>query len=236
MSDAAAVAPYQEKLLKSWVAEDLDASNLLSHFLESPIATEYGLRGETFSIDSLTMSGIYNYLGDSLNGYYEKGSSLSNIYQRTYGDREAEAIYAVWNGNYTGCAYPENRVSCALDFAAKAMSKTFRDAPYIANGTQGTRGEAFSDLIHVRVTWYWIALPVCMWVLALITFVGTVWSSSAPEMLVWRNSTLPMVFLELDHELKGIGTGRLDGKGLQQRAEKVKGRLHVGGGEIKFAA
>ena len=39
-----------------------------------------------------------------------------------------DIMMAIWNSNYTGhgCVHSESHVSCALELAAKAMSKMFR--------------------------------------------------------------------------------------------------------------
>ncbi|KAF2828743.1 hypothetical protein CC86DRAFT_465487 [Ophiobolus disseminans] len=228
--------PYQEKLLKSWTAEDLTPKPLLSSVLPAPTAPEYGLFGnQTYSIEALTHSGLFNFLGDTLNGYYER--SGGDYYKYPWSDNDNDAVFALWHGNYTGCAeaYKDNRVSCGLDFAAKAMSKTFRDAAYIANGTYGN-GDAFASVIHVNVTWYWMTLPVLMWIFAFTTFLGMVWKASEPGSKTWRNSVLPMVFMSVEEggEDRVVRDASVEQGALKRRAEALRGVMDVSERGVRF--
>jgi hypothetical protein len=142
--------PYAEKLLKSWTAEDLRIPRTCE--LPAPVATDYGLDGkQNYTIESFTCSGITIFFGE-FDGYYEKAASSNNEYKGLRGER-SEVIYALWNGNYTGCAeaHKDNRISCGLDLVAKAMSRTFRDFNSIANSTSNN-GNAFAPVIHVTVS------------------------------------------------------------------------------------
>ena len=229
-------SPYREEVLKSWTSTDLNPSapsQVHTFILDAPVAPEYGLYGQTFSVDFNTMLGIYNFMVKNFNGYYDKPSTQMNSFLTEYGASAEDTVSAIWNGNFSGCAYPENRVSCAADLIAKALSKTFRDEPYVVNGTRGSAGVAFSPVIHVRVTWYWITLPVLIWALACVTFVGTVWKSSA-QVHVWRNSPLPIVFMKVESDDTEDVQAGADRKTLERRAKKVKGRVEVSGGQVAF--
>lgn len=98
------------------------------------------------------MFGLFNLISDNFVGYYESQGGTGNNFMDDSGARAPDAVSAIRNGNYSGCEHETNRVACALELTAKAMSKTIRDRPYLVNGTQGTAGEAFSPVIHVRVT------------------------------------------------------------------------------------
>jgi hypothetical protein len=224
LSDPIATSPYAEDILKIWTAE---ANNIraLEYKVIVIVAPEYGVYSQNFSIDSHAVESFSSEYQNALQGYYSKGGSLSNSFQKhgTQTFQPDEVILALWTSNVTNCTYPNNRVSCALDLVSKAMSKTFCDWTYIVNGTQGTRGEACSPVIHIRVLWVWIALPACTWLLALVTFVSTAWRSNVLGVHVWQISTLPIVFMELDSEAEVDGGGGVGVKALQRRAGVMRG-------------
>jgi hypothetical protein len=214
-------------------AEDPISKPLLPFNLSAPFAPESGLYGnQTFAVSS---NGLMIYLGTSLNGYYEKPAGLVNLFQSSFVNHtNNDIVAALWNGNFTGCAdaHKDNRVSCGLDLFAKALSKTFRDAAYSANGAH-PNGDAFASVIHVNVTWYWIVLPVLLWAPAFVTFLGTVWKTSRPDAKVWRNSVLPLVFMGVEGESQETDT-LVDGRALKKRSEALRGVVRTTDGEVKF--
>jgi hypothetical protein len=132
------------------------------------------------------------------------------LYQNSWNNEDNNVVFALWNSKFIGCAdaYKDNRVSCGLDLVAKAMFKTFHNAAYSANGAY-PNGDAFAPVIHVNVTWYWIALPVLLWAFAFATFLGTVWKASKSGMKVWRNSLLLLVLMSIEGERKESARRRI---------------------------
>jgi hypothetical protein len=228
-------SPYKEEILKTWKASP-DA--IFKYQIESPIAPEYGLYGQNFSLAGRTAESLFAFIDGDFSGTYTRDGVTSNEFRSSYTDEKApELVSAIWYGNYSNCGDDRNRVSCAMHLAAKAMSKTFRDAPYVVNGTLGTAGIAYSPVIHVLVTWQWIALPVLVWVLALATFFGTAWKSTLSGVYVWRNNPLPLVFMRVDGEVKERGEGvgsAVANKALSRRARGYEGSLRVEGDEIRL--
>jgi len=235
--DQSAEPPYREEVLKTWFQDPSPGVWHPVGEIQAPVEPEYGVNGENFTIQSRTAQSILYYI-DTFSGVYEKRSGSDNTFANDYiPDSSApdEVIFALWNGNYTECEYPDNRISCGLDLATRAMSKTMRDFPYDMNGTQGAVGDAYSPIVHIHVTWVWITLPVCTWVLALVTFLATVWKSSQRTEHVWRNSTLPISFMILEEEAVEQGELSTDVKALQHRATAIKGRVQIEDGQVKFA-
>jgi len=231
-SDQATETPYKEEILKTWL---LDPYNLIERQpsqVELPIAPEYGLNNQTISANRGVLTSIHWFFGTAVTGTYTwnpLNAEYSSGYKEMYG---SEAIVALWNANYTGhnCA-SKNRVSCALELVSKGISKTVRDQPWIKNGTQGTAGKAYSPVIFVQVSWYWISLPAFVWFLALFTFLSTAWKSSM-SVHAWRNSPLPLVFMKLEDEEQG--PGGVSYKALNERAERYRGRVKAQLGDIRF--
>jgi hypothetical protein len=221
--------PFKEEILKTWPID----YNYLVPVRTTLFAPEYGAYNQTFSIERRSFDGMNNFFDDAFNGGLEPQSAIDDGYYTLYGD-ERDAIYAIWNSNYTGhnCTYKDNRVSCAMELVSKAISKTFRDQPWVENGTQGTAGVAYSSVIFVRVTWYWITLPICVWLLALCTFLGTAWKSSKPGVHVWRNNSLPLAFMKLHED--GQEADGVSQQALSKRAERMRGKLRADLRDIEF--
>lgn len=236
--DQSAEPPYREEILKTWYLDpSLDVWHPAGE-LQAPVEPEYGVNGENFTIEAVTASSIFYFI-DTFSGVYAKHGGLDNTFasdDMPDSSQPDEIIFALWNGNYTECEYPDNRISCGLDLAARAMSKTMRDSPYDVNGTQGAVGHAYSPIVHIHVTWIWITLPACTWVLALVTFLATAWKSSQRTEHVWRNSTLPILFMILEEETVEQGERDTDVKALQQRATAIKGKVQIEDGLVKFAS
>ncbi|KAI4906766.1 hypothetical protein J4E90_010225 [Alternaria incomplexa] len=236
--DQSAEPPYREEILKTWYLDpSLDVWHPAGE-LQAPVEPEYGVNGENFTIEAVTASSIFYFI-DTFSGVYAKHGGLDNTFasdDMPDSSQPDEIIFALWNGNYTECEYPDNRISCGLDLAARAMSKTMRDSPYDVNGTQGAVGHAYSPIVHIHVTWIWITLPACTWVLALVTFLATAWKSSQRTEHVWRNSTLPILFMILEEETVEQGERNTDVKALQQRATAIKGKVQIEDGLVKFAS
>jgi len=230
-ADQVTETPYKEEVLKTWWVDPYNLTDRQPSQVKLPIAPEYGLNNQSFSGLGGVLAGINSFFGLALTGSYDWAPlhSQYNAEGTLYG---TDAIEALWNANYTGhgCA-SENRISCGLELATKGIFKTVRDQPWIKNGTQGTSGEAYSAVIFVRVSWYWISLPIFVWLLALFTFLSTAWKSST-GIHVWRNSPLPLIFLKLreeEHENGGVSY-----KALTKRAERYQGRVQAQLNDIRF--
>ncbi|ORY10632.1 hypothetical protein BCR34DRAFT_485302 [Clohesyomyces aquaticus] len=229
--------PYRETLVKTWLSPGSKLVDSTSYAMSFPDDPEHGLQSnEIFGFNGSSASGLFNTISDTFDGYYEMGGIASQVFSRAGGLPASDAVSAIWNGNFTGCEHPENRVSCAVELVTKAMSKTIRDTPFNANGTLGTAGKAYSPVLHVHVTWYWISLPVFVWGMALVTFLATVWKSSAPGINVWRNSVLPLVFMKVMSEEERIGANGAAMRELEKRAGGLKGVVSVAGKEVRFVA
>lgn len=231
-------SPYTEQVLKTWRCEDLDTTQCADPSfvtnLTAPIAPQYGLDGQTFGINSTTTQGLVKTLARDFEGYIEQLSSQSISYKSASFSSGAarDTLAQIWTANLTGCAYPDNRVSCAVDLVAKALSKTMRDEPFYLTGDRGVRGVAMKEVIHVHVTWYWAVLPVLVWVLALCVFLGIVVGERG-ERCGWRNSVLPVIFMRVEGEDKD-GSGGVRSGELERRARGIEGRVDVRGGEVAF--
>ncbi|RDH34787.1 hypothetical protein BDQ94DRAFT_177632 [Aspergillus welwitschiae] len=99
-----------------------------------------------------------------------------------------------------GCEILSDRLSCAMDNVAAAMSKTFRDVAYVVNPASAamTTGRAKVSEVYIVVYWAYLALPVLVWTLGAILVFGTLWKTRRARVPAWRNDTLPLLFLYRD--------------------------------------
>lgn len=96
--------------------------------------------------------------------------------------------------NVTGCPVGiTNKMQCAMDNVADAMSKAIRDNASSSNVT--TAGQAMSARTHISIHWQWIILPVLVWLLGLVTLLGTIWKTRTARVPTWKNETMPLLSL-----------------------------------------
>jgi hypothetical protein len=89
-----------------------------------------------------------------------------------------DMIQAIYNGNYADCETPDNGKICAMQNLALAMTKAIRNEAWSNHSASALApGKVFLSKTYVHVTWYWIALPLFMWVLAVVMVLGTVYKT-----------------------------------------------------------
>lgn len=78
-------------------------------------------------------------------------------------------------GSYpSGSPNPKNTLACAVAAVADAVTKTFRNSAYYAakgfDESSGgfVAGKAYTTTTFVRVKWYWISLPVAIWLIDIV--------------------------------------------------------------------
>lgn len=183
--------------------------------------------------------------------YYNNG-----ILQALYNDFQNYLPYRLeypdpLDPNFVSCSdtgMPYDNFGCAVERAARAISKTMRDASWNHyDGMAGmifnklatarlTPGEGYSVFTYVEIAWYWLSLPAALWALSVVILAGTAWKSRRAGVRVWRTSPLAMVFMglgdRLDEKLRG-SAGMTD-RGLSDRAGKLQVRLRVDDDRVRF--
>jgi hypothetical protein len=94
-------------------------------------------------------------------------------------------------------------------------------------------GKTFIGATFVKVEWIWLSLPVTVWTLALIVWLGTMWKSWAAGAPLWRDDVLPLIFAS--REVKNIVTEdeyRTSSIGYTMRAQEVRVKLVNSGGQF----
>lgn len=123
-----------------------------------------------------------------------------------------DILRAIGQGDIAGCSLESaTRLQCVMQNIAAAISKTFRDAPYIGaalnpDNAKMATGRVLTSVAYVSVHWKWIALPVLVWILGAVALVGTIWKTRGARVPKWRNDPLPLLFLYQD-EISGLELG-----------------------------
>lgn len=94
-----------------------------------------------------------------------------------------------------------------MDNVAEAMSKAIRDNVSPSNVT--TAGQAMSARTHISIHWQWIILPVLVWLLGLVTLVGTIWKTRTAGIPTWKNETMPLLSLYRDGQNEKTQSGQV---------------------------
>lgn len=110
----------------------------------------------------------------------------------------ADLMQFITLSNLTGCpGGTTKKMHCAMDNVAEAMSKAIRDTAPSSN-LATTTGKAMSDKTHISIHWQWIILPVLVWLLGLVTLLGTIWKTRKAMIPTWKNETMPLLSLYRD--------------------------------------
>jgi hypothetical protein len=104
--------------------------------------------------------------------------------------------------NITNCTTrTAEKLHCAMNNVALAMTKAIRDSDSeMAPNFTTTTGQAMIATTHVSIHWKWIALPALVWLLGLITLLGTMWKTRRAGIPTWKNETMPILSLYRDDQ------------------------------------
>lgn len=88
------------------------------------------------------------------------------------------------------------RIQCALNNVAGAIPKTLLDTPRLEGsplGSHRTAGVAKTNRIFVAVRWQWIAPPIFVCLIGVVTLIGTMWESRRADVPNWKNDPVPLL-------------------------------------------
>ncbi|PYH95611.1 hypothetical protein BO71DRAFT_408397 [Aspergillus ellipticus CBS 707.79] len=204
---------YQEKTLAVWSQDMRHLSSLQRRgaqpaFKGSPPGwgAAQGMQfNQTFLIDDSASTALGTFLEYLFTGSYRITGHKTRLQVEDSEDGNAYAtadtIQALMMGNMTGCSpYTTEKFACAMQNVAAAVSKSFRDSAYIAAGSDiaganMTEGRGLISQTFVEVHWQWIALPVVVWALGVLTLVGTAWKTRRSRVPTWQNSPMPLLYM-----------------------------------------
>lgn len=214
---------YTESAPNYWFEHGTNLYNDVT--LNPPWGPDLGVQeGQSFGIKYYPFEALNDYIASLFSGNFHLLSDTM-----TPKSSRPDILQSIFYGNFTDCDNPLDKVGCAVNNVAKAMSKSLWDMSYMSNSTEGanmTIGETFVSVTFVRIQWRWLIFPVVTWILSVVTLLGTIWKTRRAQVQTWRNSPFPLILL---HRLNYEANGSYDisNAGLSTMAKKLRVKLHV---------
>ncbi|GFF85998.1 hypothetical protein IFM60648_07555 [Aspergillus lentulus] len=216
---------YSEDVLATWVQSNLIA---VRRIFKPNWGPELGASpAQNFSVHVTAGSAIDYFLKTTFNGGFDEDAFASYYAPSRMDYAGSDVIEALATGNVSGCSHDAvDKFNCSMHNVAAAISKSFRDSAYISAGSdpdkaQMAAGRVMRTMTYVAVQWQWIVLPVLVWLLGVVTLVGTVWKTRRAGAPKWRNDPLPLLFLYREEKNDGVSN-----RDINQRADSLKVKLH----------
>ena len=156
----------------------------------------------------------------------------------------SDNMLAMFYANFTeaNCDTPEGSFACTFKAIGRGLTKAIRDASMPPNGPFSPDvaiGKVLVTTTFVRVEWMWLSLPVFVWVLSCVTWMGSVWKTRKTRVPLWRSNVLPLVFLYREKGRSEMLMDFDDGRGdssfaYELRSEELKVRLRRQGMHFKL--
>ncbi|KAJ5169771.1 uncharacterized protein N7500_002554 [Penicillium coprophilum] len=221
---------YQEETIGLWTNGSItsDPDEIPGYYVRPTWGPDMGADPKKpFYITSQTILTIEIFLKDFFGGHARvSDNSVRFIPQGDTLYAGTDLVQAISYGNLTGCESKNvEKLRCAMENVAKAMSKTFRDnsfMPDIPQENPASLGHAKSNMTYVAIHWQWIILPALVWLLGAITLLGSMWKSRKAMTPIWKNDPMPLLFLYetgQDENLLGHGIPRNSSKVMLYRSE-----------------
>jgi hypothetical protein len=113
-----------------------------------------------------------------------------------------------------------------------------RDASMPINGSRMPDvaiGKVFVTTTFLTVQWMWLSIPIAVWAISLIVWLGTMWKSRRVSAPLWRDNVLPLLFISLENK-ETMTTARENFGSLSTeyttRAEQIDVKLVNSGGRF----
>ncbi|CAG8935249.1 unnamed protein product [Penicillium salamii] len=201
---------YHEDILDTWTNGSFAGYEMGSNYdLKPTWGPEKGVeKGKEFTIVKQSLLSIRYFFTNFFSGrtyldpmtlsFVSDASSATGVGSQmtttsNYASGDLMQLMTIFN--ITDCPYSSaEKLRCAMEHTAKAMSKAIRDSSSPSNFTT-TAGEAMTSATHIAIHWQWIVLPVLVWLLGLVTLVGTMWKTRRAMIPTWKNETMPIIAL-----------------------------------------
>ncbi|CAI7652420.1 unnamed protein product [Penicillium manginii] len=222
---------YHEETLGIWRNGSFAQTTRAGHYytLQPPWGPEMGMEhNTTFWIDAMPTAAIDNFISSLFAGHAKIDAS-GYVFKPSPTSQYAtmDVLEAIARSNITGCAVKSaEKLRCAVENIASAMSKSFRDTAASTQVGANTTGKAMASQTHVRIYWQWMALPVVIWGLGVVTLVGTIWKSCRAGLPVWKNDVLPLLSI-YENDRDEDGKGDEIAYGQKVRLGEINGRIRL---------
>lgn len=202
---------YQETILAEWAVPN---TTLLGDFGDFQLAftpnwtngSGLGLTslGEVFGLGHESWDSMGMFLEELFSGHVSAGSDdFQFVPTGTYQYAGADTLEALFYNDFSSSCDIDDQLTCAMENMAVAISKTIRDTAFWGGAqydlintvnTNITTGHTITTASFVVVRWEWLILPLLVWILATVSWIGTAWKSGR-NVPGWKNDILPLLFL-----------------------------------------
>jgi hypothetical protein len=197
---------YEEKTLGVWHDGNYSSRDILSreYTLQPHWGPDMGMEhNKTFMISGQAMYTIETFFRNLFAGRMKLDSfGIDFKGNPNYMYASADTVQAVSSeaSNITGCiAKSTEKLRCAVENTAEAISKSFRDIALSEQENSNITGKAMASKTYISIRWQWIALPVLVWLLGLITLVGVIWKTRQAIAPTWKDDVMPLLSV-YDHD------------------------------------
>jgi hypothetical protein len=228
------------------------------YFLNPPLKEGQNLTTgfpDQYRMSNQAVVSLQKYLKELLQGFIRTNGTTerTTTVAELNGGGSSDALSVIYDPGqgYAGCRDVPNywgefsdlntNVQCALDSISTSLTVMMRNAQNITviPGEDAVmrfgfdKGITIAPITQVNVTWFWIILPIIIWMCSIAMLIGTAVKSKKAKVHLWRTNPLAMVFLTLGREERHEVSqhGGLSEDGLIKRAENIRVRLTVQDGQ-----
>jgi hypothetical protein len=241
----------------TYVAADNNSVSA-GYFLDPPntlqLSSVVGGFASGYRMSNQAAVSLQKYLKDLLQGFvHANGTDRYTTVAELNGGGSSDPLSVIIDPSqgFSTCKYVANywgefsdtntNVQCALDSIATSLTVMMRNAQNLTviPGDQAIsyfgfdKGTTIAPITQVNVTWFWIILPIVIWICSIAMLIGTAIKTKKSKVHLWRTNPLAMVFLTLGRDERNEVSqhGGLSEAGLIQRAENIKVKLTVQDGQ-----
>ena len=208
---------------------------------------------DEFTISSEAFQGLRDYSNFIFPSYVEFVNLKHRRYRSSYGDNDVAFFMhtqtSLVNDASADAFTKDNSLAGALWWMTQALrvgmqSSVVKNAQQDndsgdSNGSQrgyqhlvedklAVPGTSWRAITSVKITWYWIFLPVLLWTMATTFILGVIWRTKRSGVRTWRTNPLAVIFLGLgENEKQSVLEHNMTANGLAKRAAQLNVRLHM---------
>ncbi|KAL4744948.1 hypothetical protein BDW72DRAFT_187608 [Aspergillus terricola var. indicus] len=203
---------YADETLAIWNNYTMGSDpTALGYAFNPPWGSALGMQqhNQTFTYGVAANQALSYFLTTSFGGYFWRTQNLQQGYNPDYSGplyAPSDVLQALAMGDIVGCSDQlATRLNCTMVNVALAVSKSFRDSMYSADPGDNSTGVAVGrvrvNATFISVQWEWLALPVFVWIVAVVALIGTLWKIRRGKVPSWRNDPVPLLFLYSGEEV-----------------------------------
>ena len=189
--------------------------------------------GQKFTLAPFSALTIRDFIEQLFTGY-AGASNMALSFNRDPGTSSyatTDVIEMLLYGELAGCEnLKTDRFRCAMNNIAGAISKSFRDQAYVNDTVTANLsvGHTMANAIIVHIRWQWLTLPLLVWLITAVAWVGTEWKTRRASVPKWTDNPLPLLFLYRgDSEGKAKEVEGVSGEAYVQRAKDIEAQLRT---------